>query len=185
MTLELILNSLLPLLRDGESAAITESDTADGQMIAVEGAARKANIYDFGGTYEWYSQPDSGAWTADDTDAMGGQLLAMLDCARTAVEAGDPRDREAQEMTPRDLIEQLSDLLAGGAPVVTGRLPDGTMVAGINYGPGELHIEKDPQGGTFSAWATTHSHSWRASKRDQTEARAAIADILAVVKPAS
>lgn len=182
MTLEDILAALTPLLRDGESAAVTKSDDVGGQMIAVEGVTRKTNIYDYGGIYVWYSQPGGDAWPADDTDAMNRQLPIMLDYARSSPMSGDLRDREAREMTPADLIEQLSDLLAGGTPATMGSLPNGVMVAEIDYGPGGLHIEKDPRGDNFSAWATTHVRRWRASKRDQTEARAAIADILSAVK---
>lgn len=181
MTLEYILNSLLPLLRDDEAAAIIESDTTDGQMIAIEGTAREANIYGHDGTYEWRSQPGSGTWSASDADTMSRQLRIMLDYARTDPESRDRHDREAQEMTPQDLIDQLSDLL-GDAPAVTAYLPDGTLLAGVSYEGGSIHIEKDPRNDTFSAWASSHSHRWRASRRDQTEARAAIADILSVVK---
>lgn len=74
-------------------------------------------------------------------------------------------------MTPGDLVEQLADLLAGG-----------TMITEIDYGRGELHIEKAPGSDNFSAWAVTHNHHWRASKRDHTAAREAITDILTAVK---
>ena len=183
MTLEDILNSLLPLLHDGESASITKSDDVGDQMISLAGAARKTNIYDYGGIYVWYSQPGGDAWPSGDTEAMNRQLATMLDYARTSPMSGDLRDREAREMTPGDLAEQLADLLAGGTPTVTGSRPDGTMITEINYGPGELHIEKTPRDDSFSAWAITHSHRWRASKRDQAGAREAIADILAAIKP--
>ena len=182
MTLEDILNALLPLLHEGESAAITKSDDAGDQMIAIEGAARKTDIYDYGGIYVWYSQPGGDAWPAGDTDAMNRQLPIMLDYARTSPLSGDLRENEAREMTPSDLIEQLADLLAGGVPSVTGKLPNGNMVAEIDYGPGAIHIEKGRYT-DFSAWAITHSHHWAASKRDQTKAREAITDILAAIKP--
>lgn len=87
-------------------------------------------------------------------------------------------------MTPADLLEQLSDLLTGGAPAITGTLPDGTEVAEIDYGPGAIHIEKG-RNADFSAWAITHSHRWPASKHDLSQAREAITDILATVKPAN
>lgn len=183
MTLEDILAALTPLLHDGESAAIAKSDDVGDRMITVDGAPRKTNIYDYGGIYVWYSQPGGDVWPAGDTDAMNRQLPIMLDYARTSPTSGDLRDREAREMTPDDLVEQLSDLLAGGTTVITGSRTDGTMITEINYGPGELHIEKAPRDDSFSAWAITHSHHWRASKRDQTEAREAIADILTAVKP--
>lgn len=184
MTLEDILNALLPLLHEGESAAITKSDDMGDRMIAVAGAARKTGIYDYGGIYVWYSQPGGDAWLASDTDAMNRQLPIMLDYARTSPLSGDLRENEAREMTPADLIEQLSDLLAGGTPAITGKLPNGNMVAEIDYGPGAIHIEKGRYTG-FSAWAITHSHHWPASKRDQTQAREAIADILSAIKAAN
>lgn len=183
MTLEDILDALTPLLHDGESATIVKSDDVGDRMIAVEGDARKTSIYDYGGLYVWYSQPGGDAWPSGDTDAMNEQLPIMLDYARTSPTSGDLRDREAREMTPNDLIEQLSDLLAGGTPATMGSLPNGTTIAEIDYGPGGLHLEKDPHGDSFSAWAITHVHHWRASKRDQNEARAAITDILSAVKP--
>lgn len=183
MTFEDILNALLPLLREGESAAITKSDDEGDRMIAIEGAARKTDIYNYGGIYVWYSQPGGDAWPADDTDAMNRQLPIMLDYARTSPAAGDLCDLEAREMTPGDLFAQLSDILAGGVPGLSGKLPDGTEVAEIDYGPGVLHVEKRPRDDYFAAWAITRSHHWRASKRDQTRARAAIADILTAVKP--
>lgn len=185
MTFEDILNALLPLLHEGESAAITESDDVGDRMIAVEGAARKTGIYDYGGIYVWYSQPGGDAWPANDADAMNRQLPIMLDYARTPTMSGDLRDREAREMTPGELFEQLSDILAGGLPGLSGKLPDGTEIAEVDYGPGVLHVEKRPHDDTFSAWAVTHSHHWRASKRDQAQAREAITDILSVVKPNS
>lgn len=182
MTFEDILAALTPLLRDGEAATVTKSDDVGDRMIAVEGAARKTDIYDYGGIYVWYSQPGGDVWAADDTDAMNRQLPIMLDYARTPAMSGDLRENEAREMTPDDLIGQLADLLAGGTPAVSGKLPNGTMVAEINYGPGVIHIEKGRYT-DFSAWAITHSHHWPASKRDQTKAREAIADILSAVKP--
>ena len=184
MTLEDILDALHPLLREDESAAITKSDDFGDRMIAVEGAARKTNIYDYDGMYVWYSQPGGGAWAADSTNAMSEQLATMLDYARTSPLSGDLREREAREMTPADLLEQFSDLLAGGAPAITGTLPDGTEVAEIDYGPGAIHIEKDRNTG-FSAWAVSHSHHWPASKRDLSQAREAITDILTAIKPAN
>ena len=183
MTLEDILSALLPLLHDGESASITDADDAGDQMISLAGTARKTGIYDYGGLYVWYSQPGGDAWPSGDTDAMNKQLPIMLDYARTPPTSGDLRDREAREMTPDDLVEQLADILAGGTPTITGSRADGTMIAEISYGPGELHIEKAPHDDSFSAWAITRGHHWRASKRDQTEAREAIADILGAVKP--
>lgn len=183
MTLENILNALLPLLRDGESASITKSDDAGDQMISLAGAARKTGIYDYGDIYVWYSQPGGDAWPSGDTDAMNRQLPIMLDYARTPPMSGDLRDHEAREMTPDDLVEQLADLLAGGTPVITGSRPDGTMISEIDYSLGGLHIEKAPRDDSFSAWAITRSHHWRASKRDQTAAREAISDILTAVKP--
>lgn len=183
MTLNDILDALRPLLKDGESATIAKSDDAGDQKITIEGAARKTAIYDYDGIYVWYSQPGGDAWPSNDLDAMRKQLPIMLDYARTPATSGDLRDREAREMTPGDLIEQLSDLLAGGTPTVTGSRPDGTVIAEINYGPGAIHIEKSPRGDSFSAWAITHSHHWRASKRDQAEAREAITDILSAIKP--
>jgi hypothetical protein len=183
MTLEDILSALAPLLHDGESAAITKSDDVGDRMIAIEGAARKTNIYDYDGIYVWYSQPGGDAWPAGDTDAMNQQLPIMMDYARASTMSSDLRTREAREMTPDDLVGQLSDLLAGGTPATTGTLPNGTMVAEIDYGLGGLHIEKDPHGDSFSAWAITHVRRWRASKRDQAEARAAVADILSAIKP--
>lgn len=184
MTFEDILNALHPLLREGESATIAKSDDFGDRMITIEGAARKTNIYDYDGMYVWYSQPGGGSWAADDTNAMNTQLSIMLDYGRHPAGSGDLRDREAHEMTPTDLIEQLSDLLAGGAPSITGTLPGGTQIAEIDYGPGAIHIEKG-QNADFSAWAITHSHSWPASKRDQSKAREAIADILTAIKPAN
>lgn len=183
MTLEDILGALRPLLREGESAAIAKSDDFGDRMIAVEGTVRKTGVYDYDGMYVWYSQPGGGAWAADDTNAMGEQLATMLDYARTSPLSGDLRKREAQEMTPAYLLEQLSDLLAGGAPAITGTLPDGTEVAEIDYGPGAIHIEKG-RNADFSAWAITHSHRWPASRRDLSQASEAIADILTAVKPA-
>lgn len=185
MTLEDILNALLPLLRDGETAAIAKSDDVGDQMITLAGTARKTGIYDYGGIYVWYSQPGGDAWPASDAEAMNKQLPIMLDYARTPASSGDLRDREAREMTPDDLIEQLSDILAGGTPAITGKLPNGTAIAEISYSPGTLHIEKAPNDNTFSAWAITHDHRWPASKRDQAGAREAIADILSAVKDAN
>lgn len=182
MTFEDILNALHPLLREGESATITKSNDIGDQMLSIGGTARKTNIYDYGGTYVWYSQPGGGSWPASDTDAMNEQLPTMLDYARTSPLSGNLREREAQEMTPADLIEQLSDLLTGGAPTVTGTLPDGTEVAEIDYGPGAIHIEKGRHS-DFSAWAITHNHHWPASRRDLSQAREAITDILAALKP--
>lgn len=184
MTLEDILNTLRPLLREDESATITKSDDFGNQMIAIEGTARKTNIYDYDGMYVWYSQPGGGSWAADNTNAMSEQLTTMLDYARESPLSGDLREREAREMTPACLLEQLSNLLAGGAPAITGTLPDGTEVAEIDYGPGAIHIEKG-RNTDFSAWAITHSHRWPASKRDLSQAREAIADILTAVKPAN
>lgn len=183
MTLEDILDTLLSLLHDGETAAITKSDDVGDQMITLTGTARKTGIYDYDGIYVWYSQPGGDAWPAGDTDAMRRQLPIMLDYARTPASSGDLRDREAREMTPDDLIEQLSDILAGGTPAITGKLPNGIAIAEISYGPGTLHIEKAPHDDNFSAWAITHDHHWPASKRDQTKAREAIADILTAIKP--
>lgn len=182
MTLEDILDTLHTLLNEGEFATITESDDFGDRMIAIEGAARKTNIYDYDGMYVWYSQPGGGAWPADDQNAMNEQLATLLDYARTSPLSGDLREREAREMTPAYLLEQLSDLLAGGTPAVTGTLPDGAEVAEIDYGPGAIHIEKG-RNTDFSAWAITHSHRWSASKRDLSRAREAITDILAAVKP--
>lgn len=182
MTLEDILNVLRPLLREGESATITKSDDFGDRMIAVEGAARKTNIYDYDGMYVWYSQPGGGSWSADNTDAMNDQVATMLDYARTSPLSGDLREQEARETTPAYLLEQLSDLLAGGAPAITGTLPDGTEVAEIDYGPGAIHIEKG-RNTDFSAWAITHSHHWPASKRDLSQAREAVTDILTAIKP--
>lgn len=184
MTVEDILNALHPLLHEGESATITKSDDFGDRMIAVEGTPRKTNIYDYDGMYVWYSQPGGGSWAADDTNAMSEQLATMLDYARTSPLSGDLREQEAREMTPADLLGRLSDLLAGGTPAITGTLPDGTEVAEIDYGPGAIHIEKGPNT-NFSAWAITHSHRWPASKRDLSQAREAIADILTAVKPAN
>mgnify|MGYP000972256958 CR=1 FL=1 len=184
MTLEDILTALHPRLLEGESATITQSDDFGDQMIAIEGAPRKTNIYDYGGMYVWYSQPGGGSWAADDTSAMNEQLVTMLDYARTSPLSGNLREREAREMTPADLLEQLSDLLAGGTPSTTGTLPDGTEVAEIDYGPGAIHIEKGP-GTDFSAWAISRSHRWPASKRNLSQAREAITDILSAVKPAN
>lgn len=183
MTLSDILATLLPLLRGGENATITKSDDMGDQMIALTGTARKTGIYNYGGMYVWYSQPGGDAWPADDTDAMNKQLHVMLDYARTSPTSGDLRAREAREMTVSDLTEQLADLLADGLPGPSGKLPDGTEVAEIEYGPSALHIEKRPRDDTFSAWAITCSHRWQASKRDQTKAREAIADILTAIKP--
>lgn len=182
MTLEDILATLRPLLHEGEGATITKSDDFGDRMIAVEGATRKTNIYDYDGMYVWYSQPGGGAWAADDTNAMGEQLATMLDYARTSPLSGDLREQEARGMTPADLLGQLSDLLAGGAPAITGTLPDGTEIAEIDYGPGAIHIEKG-RNTDFSAWAISHSHRWPASKRNLSQAREAIADILTAVKP--
>lgn len=182
MTFEDILNALLPLLREGESAAITKSDDIGDRMLSIEGTARKTNIYDYGGIYVWYSQPGGGSWTTSDTDAVSEQLAIMLDYARTSPLSGDLREQEAQEMTPADLIEQLSDLLAGGAPAITGTLPDGTEIAEIDYGRGAIHIEKGRHA-DFSAWAITRNHHWPASKRDLSQAREAVADILTALKP--
>lgn len=182
MTLNDVLDALLPLLHEGETATIAKSDDVGDQMIAVGGTARKTGIYDYGGIYVWYSRPGADAWPTDDQDAMNKQLPVMLDYARTSPMSGDLRENEARDMTPSDLIEQLSDLLGGGAPVVTGTLPNGNAAAEIDYGPGAIHIEKGHYG-DFSAWAITHSHHWPASKRDQTKAREAIADILSAVKP--
>lgn len=183
MTLEDILNAIHPLLQEGEYATITKSDDFGDQMISVEGAARNTNIYDYDGVYVWYSQPGGGSWAAGDTNAMNEQLATMMDYARTSPLSGDLRVREAREMTPADLLEQLHDLLAGGAPAVTGTLPDGTEVAEIDYGPGAIHIEKG-RDTDFSAWAISHSHRWVASKRNLSQAREAIIDILTAIKPA-
>lgn len=182
MTFEDILTALTPLLREGEAATITKSDDVGDQMIALNGAARKTGIYDYGGTYVWYSQPGGDAWAADDTDAMHAQLPIMLDYARHSSGSGDLRDREAREMTPSDLIEQLSDLLAGGASPITGSLPGGAQIAEIDYGPGAIHVEKSSHDTTFSAWAITNIRRWEASKRDQTKAREAVSDILAAIR---
>lgn len=182
MALEDILTALAPLLHDTESAAITKSDDVGDQMIALSGTTRKTGIYDYGGTYVWYSQPGGGAWPAGDTDAMNKQLPVMLDYARTSAAEGDLREREAQEMTPSDLIEQLPDLLTGGRPSISGNLPDGTTVAEIDYPGGALHIEKGRHT-DFSAWAISHYHRWPASKRDPSQAREALKDILTAIKP--
>lgn len=182
MTFEDILAALTPLLHEGETAAITESDDIGDRMVALNGAARKTGIYDYGGLYVWYSQPGGDAWAADDTDAMNTQLPIMLDYARHPAGSGDLRDREAREMTPADLIEQLSDLLAGGAPPITGTLPGGTRIAEIDYGPAAIHIEKSERDTTFSAWAITNTCRWEASERDQTKAREAISRILAAIR---
>lgn len=182
MTLKDILDTLLPLLHEGESATITNSDDFGDQMIAVEGTIRKTNIYDYDGMYVWYSQPGGGAWAADNMNAMSEQLATMLDYARTSPLSGDLREQEAREMTPTHLLEQLSDLLAGGAPAITGTLPDGTEIAEIDYGPGAIHIEKG-RNTDFSAWAITHNHRWPASKRNLSQAREAVADILTAVNP--
>lgn len=184
MTLEDILNTLRPLLHEGESATISKSDDFGERMIAVEGAVRKTNIYDYGGMYVWYSQPGGGAWAAADQNAMNEQLAAMLDYARTSPLSGNLREQEAREMTPAYLLEQLSDLLTGGSPAITGTLPDGTEIAEIDYGPGAIHIEKG-RNTDFSAWAITHNHHWPASKRDLSQAREAVIDILAAIKPTS
>jgi hypothetical protein len=182
MTLEDILGALLPLLHEDETATITKSDDFGDRMIAVEGTTRKTNIYDYDGMYVWYSQPGGGSWPTGDANAMNEQLATMLDYARTSPLSGDLRAQEAREMTPADLLEQLADLLAGGAPAITGTLPDGTEIAEIDYGPGAIHIEKG-RNADFSAWAITHSHRWPASRRDLSQARGAITDILAAVKP--
>lgn len=182
MTLEDILTALTPLLRDSESAAIAKSDDVGDQMIALAGTARKTGIYDYGGMYVWYSQPGADAWPADDADAMNRQLPIMLDYARTPATSGDLREREAQEMTPADLVERLADLTASGNPALTGTLQNGTEIAEIECGPGAIHIEKSPHSTEFSAWAITHHHRWPASKRDLSQAREAIADILAAIK---
>lgn len=184
MTLEDILSALHPLLREGESAAIAASDDFGSRMIAVEGAARKTSIYDYDGMYVWYAQPGGGAWPAGDTNAMSEQLAAMLDYARTSPLSGNLREQEAREADPAYLLEQLSDLLAGGAPAITWTLPDGTEAAEIDYGPGAIHIEKG-RNTDFSAWAITRSHRWPASKRDLSRAREAITDILTAVKPSN
>nr|DAR11242.1 MAG TPA: hypothetical protein [Caudoviricetes sp.] len=184
MTLEDILNALHPLLHEDESATITKSDDFGDRMIAVEGAARKTNIYDYDGMYVWYSQPGGGAWAADSADAMSEQLATMLDYARTSPLSGDLREQEAREATPAYLLEQLPDLFAGGAPAITGTLPDGTEIAEIDYGSGAIHIEKG-RNTDFSAWAITRSHRWPASKRDLSQAREAITDILAAIKTAN
>lgn len=182
MTLEDIVNALHPLLHEDESATIAKSDDFGDRMIIVGGAARKTSIYDYDGMYVWYSQPGGGSWPADDANAMSEQLATMMDYARTSPLSGNLREQEAREMTPAYLLKQLSDLLAGGAPAVTGTLPDGTEVAEIDYGPGAIHIEKG-RNADFSAWAITHSHRWPASKRDLSQAREAITDILSTVKP--
>ncbi len=183
MTLEDILAAVTPLLRDGESATITKSDDEGDQMIALAGTARKTGIYDYGGTYVWYSQPGAGAWPASDMGALNEQLPIMLDYARTPAMSGDLREREAQEMTPSDLIEQLADLLAGGVRTLDGTLPNGDAVAEIDFpGGGALRIEKGRHT-DFSAWAIVRHHRWPASKRDPSQARKAITDILAAIKP--
>lgn len=182
MTLEDILAALTPLLQAEESATITKSDDMGEQMIALTGTIRKTGIYDYGGTYVWYSQPGGGAWSAGDTDAMNKQLPIMLDYARTPAASGDLLERESREMTPSDLIEQLAALLAGGLPSVEGKLPDGTVVTEIDYGGGILHLEKGCHT-DFAAWAITHHHRWPASKRDLSQAREALTDILSVIKP--
>lgn len=184
MTLEDILTALRPLLREGESATITASDDYGDQMIAVEGAARKTNIYDFDGLYVWYSLPGGGSWADDNTNVMSEQLVTMLSYARTPSPAGSPRKREAQEMTPTDLLTQFPGLFEGGTLTVAETLPDGTEVAEIDYGPGAIHIEKG-RNADFSAWAITRSHHWPASERGLSQAREAIIDILAVVNPAN
>ena len=182
MTFEDILAALTPLLHEGETATITKSDDVGDQMITLNGTARKTGIYDYGGLYVWYSQPGAGTWAGDDTDAMNTQLPIMLDYARHPAGSGDLRDREAREMTPADLIEQLSDLFAGGTPPITGTLPGGAQVAEIDYGPGAIHIEKAAHDTTFSAWAITNTRRWEASKRDQTKAREAITGILTTIR---
>lgn len=182
MTFEDILAALTPLLREEESATIVKSDDVGDQMIALNGTARKTSIYDYGGLYVWYSQPGGDAWAADSTDAMNAQLPIMLDYARHPSGSGDLRDREAREMTPSDLIEQLSDLFVDGAPPVTGSLPGGVQIAEIDYGPNAIHIEKAARDTTFSAWAITATRRWEASKRDQTKAREAISSILDTIK---
>nr|DAN72869.1 MAG TPA: hypothetical protein [Caudoviricetes sp.] len=182
MTFEDILAALTPLLHEGETATITKSDDVGDRMISLNGTARETGIYDYGGLYVWYSQPGADAWAANDADAMNTQLPIMLDYARHPAGSGDLRGREAREMTPSNLIEQLSDLLAGGAPPVTGTLPGGIQVAEIDYGPGAIHIEKSAHDTTFSAWAITNGRRWEASKRDQTKAREAISDILAAIR---
>lgn len=182
MTFEDILAALTPLLHEEETATITKSDDVGNQMIALNGTARKTGIYDYGGLYVWYSQPGADSWAADDTDAMHIQLPIMLDYARHPAGSGDLRDREAREMTPSDLIEQLPDLFTDGTPPIMGTLPGGVQVAEIDYGPGAIHIEKSLRDTTFSAWAITNSRRWEASKRDQTKAREAISDILATIR---
>lgn len=182
MTFEDILTALTPLLHEGETATITRSDDVSDQMITLNGTARKTSIYDYGGMYAWYSQPGAGTWAADDTDTMHAQLPVMLDYARHPSGSGDLRDREAREMTPSDLLEQLSDLFTGGAPPIMGSLPGGIQIAEIDYGPGAIHIEKSAHDTTFSAWAITNSRRWEASKRDQTKAREAISSILTTIR---
>lgn len=182
MTFEDILTALTPLLREGEAATIAKSDDVGDRMIALNGTARKTGIYDYGGLYVWYSQPGGDTWAADNTDAMNAQLPIMLDYARHPSGSGDLRDREAREMTPSDLIEQLSDLFTDGAAPIVGSLPGGPQIAEIDYGPGAIHIEKAARDTTFSAWAITNPRRWEASKRDQTEAREAVSSILDAIK---
>lgn len=182
MTFEDILAALTPLLHAGETATITKSDDIGDQMISLNGTARKTNIYNYGSQYVWYSQPGADVWATNDTAAMNAQLPIMLDYARHPSGSGDLRDREAREMTPADLIEQLPDLFAGSAPPTTGTLPGGIQVAEVDYGTGAIHIEKASHDTTFSAWAITNSRRWEASKRDQTKAREAISNILATIR---
>ena len=183
MTLEDILSALTPLLRDGESAAIAKSDVKGERMIALAGTTRKAGIYKYDDTYVWYSQPGTGSWPADDTDAMNEQLPVMLDRARTSTASRELRGRGAREMTPSDLVGQLPDLLAGGLPAGDGLLPNGTAFAEIDYPNGALHIERGPHT-DFSAWAITHYHRWPTAESDLSQARKALTDILAAIKPA-
>lgn len=161
MALEYVLDALLPLLRDSESAAITESPTAGGPMIIVEGGIERAGIYDDGDTYEWYSHPGRGSWAAGDTDAMTRQLLTMLDCARTSPEdpIEQPADvppavksdnRKETPMSPLSqarllmpLLEAIRNLLAAGeyaafgatshgSPYIEARTERGNVVASID-----------------------------------------------------
>lgn len=176
MTFDDVLASLTPLLRGAESASIVDSDDVGDQMIAVTGGARTANIYDYGDLFVWYAQPGGGAWPADSAAAMADQLSLFVDYMRASPAAGDLLTAEANSMTPSDLVASLPDLFAGGSGRWEGTELNGTQFLEFQYPSGTLRIEK--AGDQLSVHAVTCYRRWRASKRDLTEAREAVQNVL-------